>query len=135
MVRLPETLISVEEYLARTQKPNAEYEDGVLYPKPMPTLSHSALQYAVTDLLRKQGVRAFPELTLRLSPSSFLVPDVVVERDIEEPYPANPPELCVEILSPEQGLGEMLGVSCWWRTREAGRRGCPPGRGIGRIAG
>ena len=28
-------LISVEDYLRRTEKPNCEYIDGVLYPKPM----------------------------------------------------------------------------------------------------
>src|SRR2546427_466977 len=102
------TLVSVEEYLARTGKPNCEYEDGVLHPKPMPTFSHSNLQYIATALLRGQGAHAFPELTVRLSPTKFLVPDVAVVRHVEGNYPTEPVILCIEILSPEQGLGEML---------------------------
>ena len=44
-------------------------------------------------------------------------------RRIEQPYPTEPPLLCIEILSPEQGLSEMLancekyharGVPCCW---------------------
>jgi len=37
-------IVSVEEYLARTEKPNAECEDGIVYPKPMPIGPHSIIQ-------------------------------------------------------------------------------------------
>jgi Uma2 family endonuclease len=59
-------------------------------------------------LLTAQGALALTELTLPMSATKFLVPDVAVVRRIEEPYPTEPPLLCIEILSPEQGLGEML---------------------------
>ncbi|MBV8846537.1 MAG: Uma2 family endonuclease [Bryobacterales bacterium] len=110
MASTPTTLVSVEDYLARTEKPNAEYEDGVIYPKPMRTFSHSELEYTTTHLLREQGVIALPELTMRVStsPMKFLVPDVAVVRRIEGDYLTEPAILCVEILSPEQRLGEML---------------------------
>ena len=36
-------IVSVEDYLRRTEKPLCEYLDGVLYPKPMPTTLHGLL--------------------------------------------------------------------------------------------
>jgi Uma2 family endonuclease len=102
------TLVSVEEYLRRTEKPYCEYIDGVLYPKPMPTTLHSRTQKAVIWLVEKQGVEALPELTVRLSGTRFLIPDVIAGHGIQGPYPTEPVLLCVEILSPEDRLGAML---------------------------
>ena len=101
-------LVSVEEYLRRTEKPNAEYIDGVLYPKAMPTLLHSWIQRLLLTLLERQGTQAFPELTMRLNPTKYLTPDVAVVRRIEMPYPTEPVLLCIEILSPEDRVGAML---------------------------
>jgi len=50
-----------------------------------------------------------PELTLRISPTKYLVPDVCVADDFPGPYPTEPVLLCCEILSPEDRLGTMLG--------------------------
>ena len=101
-------LVSVEEYLQRTEKPNCEYIEGVLVPKPMPTTLHARAQKRVIWLLEKQDIEALPEVTLRLSATKLLVPDVVAARHIESPYPTEPVLLCVEILSPEDRLGAML---------------------------
>src|SRR5215468_2933526 len=102
------TLVSVEEYLARTEKPNAEYEDGVVIPKPMPTGLHALLQFRIALFLSRQRVLALPELSVPVTPQKYLVPDVAVVRELPNPYPTEPAILCVEILSPEQSLGEML---------------------------
>jgi Uma2 family endonuclease len=102
-------LIPVEEYLRHSEKPNCEYRDGVLYPKAMPTKLHSIIQGVLFTLLQKQGVRAFPELTVRISPTKYLVPDIAVAGDFPGPYPTEPVLLCCEILSPEDRLGAMLG--------------------------
>ncbi len=102
-------LIPVEEYLRRTEKPNCEYIDGVLYPKPMPTTPHGRMQAILLMLLNRLGVEALPEITVRLSPTKYLVPDVIAAKHIQSPYPTEPVLLCVEILSPEDGLlGAML---------------------------
>jgi len=101
-------LVSVEEYLRRTEKPNCEYVDGVLYPKAMPTASHGRTQYKVISLIGKQGVEALPEVTVRLSQTKYLVPDVIVAHHIQDPYPTEPVLLCIEILSPGDGVGAML---------------------------
>jgi Uma2 family endonuclease len=74
----------------------------------MGTKSHSIIQLALSMLLRNQGVQAFPELTVRISPTHYLVPDVAVAGDFPAPYPTDPVLLCCEILSPEDRLGAML---------------------------
>lgn len=101
-------LIPVEEYLRLTEKPYCEYRDGVVSPKAKPTKFHAIIQYALLMLLRGQGVRPLPELTLRISPTKYLVPDVCVAADFPGPYPTEPIQLCCEILSPEDRLGSML---------------------------
>lgn len=97
-------LVSVEEYLNRTEKPYCEFIDGVLRPKPMPTKLHALIQFLLVSLLRQQNVEALQEVTIRLSPTRFLIPDVIAARRIEDPYPTEPVLLCVQILSPETRL-------------------------------
>jgi len=103
------TLMPVEEYLRLTEKPYCEYRDGVVSPKAMGTKFHSIIQRVLMTLLQRQGVQAFPELTVRISPTHYLVPDVAVAGDFPGPYPTEPVLLCCEILSPEDRLGAMLG--------------------------
>jgi Uma2 family endonuclease len=101
-------LVSVEEYLRRTEKPYCEYIDGVLQAKSMPTLPHSLIQYMLVLLLRRQGIQAAQEVTVRLSDTKYLIPDVVAAHTFESPYPTKPVLLCAEILSPDNRLGAML---------------------------
>lgn len=101
-------LVPVEEYLHYAGKPNCEYIDGVLYPKAMTTKFHSRIQRILLRMLEEQGVEPFPELTLRISPAKFLIPDVTVAHDFSGPYPTDPVQLCCEILSPDDRLGAML---------------------------
>lgn len=103
------TLVSVEEYLRCSEKPNREYRDGVVTAKAIPTKFHSIIQGALLVLLHSLGLRAYSELTLRISPRTYLVPDVAaVREDFEGQYPTEPVLLCCEILSPEDRLGAML---------------------------
>ena len=102
------TLIPVGEYFRYSEKPTCEYRDGVLYPKPMPTAFHALLEFMLVVMLRKLGLKSASELTVRLSPTKFLVPDVIAAHVIQNPYPTEPVLLCCEILSPEDRLGTML---------------------------
>lgn len=115
--------VALEDYLRLTEKPYCEYRDGELTPKAMPTKLHSLVQFALLMLLRSRGVQPFPELTVRITPTKYLVPDVAVAAPFEGPYPDQPVQLCCEILSPEDRLGAMLskceeyhawGVPCCW---------------------
>lgn len=101
-------LVSVEDYLGRTEKPYCEYLDGVLHPKAMPTKHHALIQFFLVLLLRKQGFEALSEVTVRLSGTKFLVPDVIAAKTIRSPYPTEPVLLCAEILSPTDRLGATL---------------------------
>src|SRR5579863_4310701 len=102
------TLVPVEEYLRYTEKPNCEYREGVLYPKPLPTTFHGLLEFMLVVMLRKLGFQAAPEVTVKLSPTKYLVPDVIAAPVLQSPYPTEPVFLCCEILSPEDRLGAML---------------------------
>lgn len=106
------TLVSEQEYLAFTGKPNCEYLDGVLIPKPMPAFNHSELQYQISDLVRRMypDFVTSPELTLRIREGRFLIPGVAVQRkaDVQKPYPLLPIALCIEILSPDDRLTAVL---------------------------
>jgi Uma2 family endonuclease len=98
-------LVSVEDYLRITEKPNREYRDGQVILKATPTKLHSLIQFMLQMLLQAQDVQPFPELTIRISPTKFLIPDVAVADDFEGPYPTHSVVLCCEILSPEDRLG------------------------------
>lgn len=104
--------VSVEDYLTASHRPNCEYEDGVLHPKPMPTWDHSIIQARLILLLMQHApsLIAAPEVTVHVRPGKFLVPDVVAQhRDqIQRPYPTEAVALCVEILSPDDRMSEVL---------------------------
>lgn len=101
-------LVSVEDYLRRTEKPYCEYVDGVLYPKPMPTKLHALIEKILMRLLDSQGVESLAEMHVRLSPTQYLIPDVIASPSIQNPYPTEPVLLCVEILSPGDHIGATL---------------------------
>ena len=46
-------------------------------PRPVPTTLHALAQYMLLVLLRRQGVEALAELTVRFTPTQFLIPDVI----------------------------------------------------------
>ena len=85
------TSITVDEFLSSTYKPACDYVGGVLRPKPLPTWNHSMIQSQILQLvnLNFPGFRAGAEVTVRISPTRYLVPDVVVQEsgNIQSPYP------------------------------------------------
>ena len=64
-------IVSVEDYLRRTEKPYCEYVDGVLYPKAMPTKLHALVQYMLTGFSVRQGVEALAEVTCPPQPNQI----------------------------------------------------------------
>jgi len=106
------TAVSVSEYLRTSYDPNCEYIDGLLVPKPMPTWRHSRIQGKIFSLIdsRFPDYLVGTELTVQVSASRFLVPDLAVQDAtmVQEPYPTKPIILCVEILSPDDSLNKTL---------------------------
>lgn len=87
------------------RKPNYEYWSGEAVPKAMPTWLHGLLQGILIELLKQAGYRAGSEVKLKISPDLEPVPDVIATSGrIEFPYPTQPFDVVVEILSPEDSF-------------------------------
>ena len=99
------TLVSVEEYLATTWRPDRDYLEGELVERNMGELSHGRLQMLIGAwLLRHEArwsIKAVTEVRLQINSRRFRIPDVLVlssEAPLEE-IVRTPPLLCIEILS------------------------------------
>ncbi|MDX2268199.1 MAG: Uma2 family endonuclease [Bryobacter sp.] len=101
-------LVPVEEYLRYTGKPYREYREGRVEEKAMPTVLHGLLAWALVTLLRRAGLAASLEVRVPVGSNKYLIPDVLADAHLPEAYPTKPVLLCCEVLSPEDGLGQML---------------------------
>jgi Uma2 family endonuclease len=106
-------LLSIDEYLDRHFEPETELIAGELRPKPFGTDHHSDICAWLSTLLVKQAgrVRARMELSIRVG-EDVLIPDVGVlraaEKKLYRDIPAEPPLLCIEVVSTSQRPAEML---------------------------
>ncbi len=105
-----ETLISVEEYLGTSYRPDCEYVDGYVLERNLGERDHSSVQMAISGYLyarrHQLGIRVFPEQRVQVKPARFRVPDICVltgPRPQEQIFTA-PPFLCIEILSKDDRL-------------------------------
>ena len=132
----PETSISVEEYLATSYRPDCDYVDGRVEERNWGEWDHSSLQAAVAAYFfarRKQwNISVATEQRVQVKPQRFRIPDVcVVLGEPGEQILTRPPFLCIEILSPEDGMSRMeqriddylaMGVPHVWLLDPASRR-------------
>ena len=119
-------LVPVDEYLRDSEKPYCEYRDGVIYAKAMPTKLHSIIQRLLPELLQARLPKhrdAYPELTLKVSASHYLIPDVAVTDDFPGPYPTDAVHMCCEVRYP---------MIAWARCLPSARSITP---GVSRSAG
>jgi Uma2 family endonuclease len=106
-------LISVEEYLNTTYRPDVEYLDGVIEERNLGEFDHGDLQAALSTLLRirqqEWAIRVVVETRVQVAPTRFRVPDVCVLRaGLErERIIRHAPLLCIEVLSPRDRLPAM----------------------------
>ena len=98
-------LVSVEEYLSTSYRPDREYIDGVIEERNLGEDDHSGLQGALTvylSLRQKQWkTRVRAEQRVQVSKTRFRIPDicVVLNPGPREPIITKPPFICIEILS------------------------------------
>jgi Uma2 family endonuclease len=98
------TLISVDEYLATSYRPDAELVDGQLVERNLGEYDHSRLQTKVAGWFlsreREWNIRVVVEQRVQVKPDRFRIPDVsVISRDQPiEPVFTRPPLVCIEIL-------------------------------------
>jgi Uma2 family endonuclease len=83
--------------------------------KPMPSKNHSIIEMRLClEFSRHREIDVLPEVTLELFPGKWLVPDISVcqrtSLDLRHDVVrlTEPPLLTVEIVSPSQGLEEIL---------------------------
>ena len=107
------TLISVEEYLATSYRPDQEYVDGTLVERNVGEWDHSNLQMVLSAYLfnrrEELGIHVVPEQRVQVKPTRFRVPDIcaVAGEKPGEQILTRPPFLCVEILSKDDRMSEM----------------------------
>ena len=108
---MPTPRISVEEYLAldRVAEIKSEYHDGEMFPQVAVSWEHGVISVNIGALLRdrlaKTSCRVTSTVRVRVSPTAFVLPDVIVVcgkpalMDEHHDTLTNP-KVIVEILSP-----------------------------------
>jgi Uma2 family endonuclease len=136
-------LVSVQEYLATSYRPDREFLDGALHERNLGEFEHSFLQSAVIAWfwIRRKEWNVLPLVAQRVqvAPTRFRVPDVTVLRSDQplEPIITTPPLILIEILSKDDSLRSMrqrvddylnFGVQHVWLLDPATRRAyvCKP---------
>jgi Uma2 family endonuclease len=111
MPAVAERKLSLEEFHARYdgEKPYFEYWDGEAVQKSMPTRLHGLIQEILVRLLRALGYDPGLEITIKLDPAYEPIPDVIAaEGALGDPYPTEPFEVAIEILSPADPFSRVL---------------------------
>ena len=108
------TLVSVEEYLHTSYSPDCEYLEGRILERNLGEYEHARLQTLLGAYLlnheKQWGIRAVVEQRVQVTKQRFRVPDVcVILGDApRESIVTHPPLLCIEVLSPEDRMSEIL---------------------------
>ncbi|SNS76804.1 Endonuclease, Uma2 family (restriction endonuclease fold) [Granulicella rosea] len=106
-------LISVEEYLRTTYRPDVDYVDGEIQERNLGELDHGTIQGAFMFYLgprrREWNIRAVTELRVQVKEERFRVPDVcILDADApKEQIIYHPPLVCIEVLSPSDTIYGM----------------------------
>ncbi len=144
------TAVPVEQYL-HTSFPglDREFRDGALVERTMPDYLHSRTQLLVgvffEALRRKLSVYACPELRMKVREGLYLIPDVAVfwPSPPALSVPDTPPLVAIEILSPDDRMGEVRakleeyrqwGVKHVWLLDPHGQRMYSCDQGFGEVA-
>jgi Uma2 family endonuclease len=98
-------LVSLADYLGHTTDPDCEYVDGRLVERNVGEISHGDAQGRTYAFIFLNGRGFWPgvEIRVQVRPDRYRIPDVVVVRG-GRPVGrviASPPEVAVEVLSPE----------------------------------
>src|SRR5579862_2239833 len=106
------TLISVEEYLATSYRPDVDYVDGRIEERNLGQRDHSNLQMVLSAYLfaraKQWDIRVYPEQRVQVKPGRFRVPDIcVIVGETKEQVFTVPPFLCIEILSPDDRMSRV----------------------------
>jgi Uma2 family endonuclease len=103
-------LLSIEEYLHTSYKPDVHFVDGEIEERNVGEYDHAKIQTLLSTLFTVNedawGTDAVVEQRIRVNSSRVRVCDIAVLRDetpLEE-VTATPPLLCIEVMSPEDRI-------------------------------
>jgi Uma2 family endonuclease len=131
------TLISVQEYLTTSYRPDCDFIDGELRERNLGELEHALLQSAILVCFwmkqKEWSVLPVVEQRVQVSATRFRIPDVSVLRADQprEPIITIPPLILIEVLSKDDSLRSMrervddyltFGVQNIWILDPATRR-------------
>jgi len=114
MATQTQVLVPIETYLRTFDyEPDAEYVDGRIEVRNLGHFDHNTVQQLIQIwffMRRKEwGVRAIQEQRMRVSATRVRIPDVCVydaDFPIKQVF-ADPPLICIEVLSPEDRRPRM----------------------------
>jgi Uma2 family endonuclease len=103
-------LLSIEEYLRTSYKPDVDFVDGEIEERNVGTYDHARIQSLISAMFISNEdawlTETVVEQRIRVSATRVRICDVAILRaDVpHEPVTATPPLICIEILSPEDRL-------------------------------
>ena len=138
-------LVSVEEYLTTSYDPDCDYVDGEVVERNLGEFEHSRAEREMVVFLSTHypllRTKVLPEQRVQVTATRFRIPDVCVlaQDGLRQKVITTPPQLCIEILSPEDTMTRTLekigdyfamGVPACWIVDPIGRKGwiATPGR-------
>jgi Uma2 family endonuclease len=106
------SLVSVQEYLSTSYRPDCDYVDGVVLERNLGENEHSRLQTEIWFYYRSRrkawGLWGFVEQRVQVSGKRFRIPDVCLVRgDCRDSIFRTPPFICIEVLSKDDRLQAM----------------------------
>jgi Uma2 family endonuclease len=133
-----EPLVTVEEYLHTSYRPDCDYVDGRVEERNLGEFEHAFLQALLAKMFldhrREWGAIALTEARMRLKAANFRIPDLAVLRSdaARERVLTQPPLIVIEILSREDRMARFqeriddyveFGVKNIWILDPESRRG------------
>ena len=109
----PASVISIDEYLNTTYKPDVDFVDGYIEERNLGEFDHGDLQLEIGSFLRVRqkewSIRVVTETRIRVSPTRVRIPDLCVMEagKKRERIITLPPQLCIEVLSPRDSVKTM----------------------------
>lgn len=109
-------LISVEEYLHTSYRPDCDYVDGEIEERHVGEYTHNKIQALILFWMMQHAtewnIDPIQEQRINISSSRFRVADVALLRldTPREEIILTPPLLCIEILSPEERINRAIKV-------------------------
>ncbi len=140
-----EVLVPVDEYLRTSYRPDCDYLDGEVVERNLGEKQHSSAQREILLFLATHYPqlrnRLLPEQRVQVRANRYRIPDICIisAEATDQEIITTPPDLCIEILSPEDTMAKTLdrikdyfgmGVATCWVVNPVSREGwvATPGR-------